>query len=93
VKTSNLTWLYLFIYGAGVEPSPLLLRPLAGLLCQPWMTDGDVCGAISGMYEWQGKPKYSEVTATVPLCPRQIPNNLTWTRAQAAAVGSLRLTA
>jgi hypothetical protein len=24
--------------------------------------DDDDCGAISGMYEWQGKPKYSEKT-------------------------------
>jgi hypothetical protein len=35
-----------------VEPSPLLLRPFAGLLYQPWMTDDDDdddddCGAIS----------------------------------------------
>jgi hypothetical protein len=24
------------------------------------MIDGDDCGAISGMYEWQGEPKFSE---------------------------------
>jgi hypothetical protein len=39
-----------FIYGAGVEPSPYYF-------CgdyQPWMIDGDDCGAISGMNEWQG---------------------------------------
>jgi hypothetical protein len=37
-------------YRVGVEPSPLLLRPFIGLLYQPWMmTDGDDCGAISGM--------------------------------------------
>jgi hypothetical protein len=29
---------YLFNYLAGVEPSPVLLRPLIGLLYQPWMT-------------------------------------------------------
>jgi hypothetical protein len=27
------------------------------------MIDGDDCGAISGMNEWQGKPKYSEITS------------------------------
>jgi hypothetical protein len=52
----------LYIYGAGVEPSPLLLRPFIGLLHQPWMIDGDDCGVISGMNEWQGKPKYWEET-------------------------------
>jgi hypothetical protein len=28
------------------------------------MIDGDDCGAISGINEWQGKPKYSEKTCT-----------------------------
>jgi hypothetical protein len=42
-------FLLLFMYGAGVEPRPLLLRPLIGLLYQPWMIDGDGFGAISGM--------------------------------------------
>jgi hypothetical protein len=27
------------------------------------MTDGDDCGVISGMNEWQEKPKYSEETS------------------------------
>jgi hypothetical protein len=40
------------MYGAGVEPSPLLLRPFIDLLYQPWMIDGDDCGEISGMNEW-----------------------------------------
>jgi hypothetical protein len=51
----------LFVYGAGVEPSLLLLRPFIGLY-PSWMIDGDDCGAISGMNDWQGKPKYSEET-------------------------------
>jgi hypothetical protein len=55
---------FLFIYGAGVEPSPLILLPLIGLLYQPWMIDGGHCGAVR-MNEWQGKPKYSART-----CPR-----------------------
>jgi hypothetical protein len=48
--------MFLFIYGAGVEPSPLLLGTSVGLVYQPWTIDGDDCGAISGMNEWQGKP-------------------------------------
>jgi hypothetical protein len=38
-----------FIIGAGVESSPLLLPAFIGLLCQPWMLDGDDCGTVSGM--------------------------------------------
>jgi hypothetical protein len=36
-------FIILFIYGIGVEPSPLLLQPFIGLLYQPWMTDGGDC--------------------------------------------------
>jgi hypothetical protein len=44
----------LFIYyWRAVEQSPLLLRPLIGLFYQPWMTNDDDWGAISGMNEWQ----------------------------------------
>jgi hypothetical protein len=50
------------IYGAGMEPNPLLLRPFSGIFCRPWITDDDDCGAVSGMNEWQGKQKYSEKT-------------------------------
>jgi hypothetical protein len=45
-----------------VEPSPLLLQQFISLLYQPWMTDGDDYGAVSGMNEWQGKQKNSENT-------------------------------
>jgi hypothetical protein len=57
-----LSFIYLFIAGTEVEPSPLLLRPFIGLLHQPWMVDADDYGAIGGMNEWQGKPMYSEET-------------------------------
>jgi hypothetical protein len=52
----------LFKYGAGVEPSPLLLRSFVVLAHHSWMIDGDDCEAISGINEWQeetgvlGKP-------------------------------------
>jgi hypothetical protein len=58
-------YFYLFICGAGVEPSPLLLRLFIGLLYQPCTIDGDDCEAISGMNEWQGKPTYSEETCPI----------------------------
>jgi hypothetical protein len=66
------SFIHLFIYWAGVEPSPLLLRSLIGLLYQPWMMDGDDYEAIGGMHDWQAKPKYSDKPAPVPLCPPQI---------------------
>jgi hypothetical protein len=48
--------------GVGVERSPLLPWTFIGLLYQPWMIDGDDCGAISGLNEWQERLKYSEKT-------------------------------
>jgi hypothetical protein len=51
-----------FIYWAGVEPSPLLLRSLIGLLYEPWIIGDDDCGAISGINTRQWKPKYSKKT-------------------------------
>jgi hypothetical protein len=51
-----------FVYGAGVQPNLLLQRLFIGIMYQPWMIDGDDCGAVSGMNEWQWKPKYSEET-------------------------------
>jgi hypothetical protein len=47
-----MTQFHFIIYGAGVEPSPLLLRPFIGPLYQPWMTDGDDCGAIGEINEY-----------------------------------------
>jgi hypothetical protein len=46
----------LFICGALVEPSPLLLLPLIALLYEHRMTDSDDCRAISEMSNWQEKP-------------------------------------
>jgi hypothetical protein len=51
-------WLHRVSYGSGVEPGPPILPSSTGLMYQPWMIDGDHCGAISGMNEWQGNPKY-----------------------------------
>jgi hypothetical protein len=50
--------LFSFVYGAGVQPSPLLLRSFIGLLYLHWMIDGDDCGAVNGMKEWKEKLKY-----------------------------------
>jgi hypothetical protein len=42
---------------------------------------------------WQDKQKYLEKPSLVPLCPPQIPHDLTWAWTPAAAVGSRQLTA
>jgi hypothetical protein len=41
--------IFLFIYRARLERSPLVLRPLVGLSYQSWVIDGDDCGAIAKM--------------------------------------------
>jgi hypothetical protein len=71
----------------------LARRPIFGLLYQPRMMDDDECGVVGGMRIGRGKPKYSEKSCPVPLCPPQIPHDLTWDRSRAAAVGNQRLTA
>jgi hypothetical protein len=42
--------------------------------------------------DWQGKPKYLEKPAPVPLCPPQNPHDLTWALTWTSAVGTRRLT-
>jgi hypothetical protein len=70
----------------------LVRRPLFGLLSQPWMID-EGCGAVSGMRISRGNGSTRRKPATVPLCPPQIPDDVTWVRTRAAAVWSRRLTA
>jgi hypothetical protein len=43
--------------------------------------------------ELAGETEVLEEPAPVPLCPSQIPHDLTWARTWAAAVGSQQLTA
>jgi hypothetical protein len=53
------------------------------------MIDDVDCGAVDGMKISRGNRSTRRKPSPVPLCPPQIPHNLTW----AAAVGSRRLTA
>jgi hypothetical protein len=78
-KSRNVsTFEVFFICGAGVEPSPLLLRLFIGLLYQPLMIDGDDCGAVSGMNKNQR---------------RSSPRDSSRDRTRTAAVGNRCLTA
>jgi hypothetical protein len=56
------------------------------------MQDGGECGVISEINEWHGKPKYSEKTCRVPLCPPEVPHVLTRARTRVSAVGTRRRT-
>jgi hypothetical protein len=51
------------------------------------------CGAVGGMRIGRGNRNTRRKPTPVPLCPPQIPHDLTCTRTRAAAVRSLRLTA
>jgi hypothetical protein len=69
----------------GVRLSPLGTSATVGLLYQPQMMM-----IMEKSVEW-GLAGETEVP--VPLCPPQIPHDLTWDRTRAASVGSQRLTA
>jgi hypothetical protein len=57
----------------------LIRRPLISLLCQPWIID-DECGAVGGMRIGRGNRSTRRKPTSVPICPPQIPHNLTWAR-------------
>jgi hypothetical protein len=70
----------------------LVRRPLTDLLYQPRTID-DECGAVGGMRTGRGNRSTRRKPAPVPLCPPQIPHDLTWAWTRAAAMGIRRLTA
>jgi hypothetical protein len=53
----------------------------------------DEYGVVGGMRIFKGNPSTRSKPDSVPLCPSQIPRDLTLDRTRAAAVGSQRLTA
>jgi hypothetical protein len=82
-------FLFLVSWG-GVRLSPL------GTVATVWpivpAPDDDHCGAIRGMRIGRGNRSTRRNPAPVPLCPPQIPHDLTWARTQDPTVGSRRLT-
>jgi hypothetical protein len=77
----------------GVILSPLGTSATVWLLYQTRMIDDDECEAVGGMRIGRGNRSTQRKPAPAPLCPPQIPHNLTWARTRAATVGSRRLTA
>jgi hypothetical protein len=55
--------------------------------------DDSDCGAVGGMQIGRGNRNTLSKQVPVPLCPPQIPHDLTRVRTRAAEVGSRRLTA
>jgi hypothetical protein len=76
-----------FLGWSGTEST--ITEATTGLLYQPpMMMDNDECAAIGGILG-RGNRSIQRKHAPLPLCPPQIPCDLT----RAAAVGSWRLTA
>jgi hypothetical protein len=82
-----------FFILSGVRLRSLGTAATTGLLYQPHMIDDGHCGAVGGMKFGRGNRSTLRKPAAVPLCPPQIPHDLTRARIRAAAVGSQRLTA
>jgi hypothetical protein len=70
-----------------VRLSTLGSAATTGLLYQPKMMDDGDCGAVGGMKIGRGNRSTRREPAPAPLCPPQIPHELTWARTRAAAVG------
>jgi hypothetical protein len=75
----------------GAKLSPLGTRPLIDLLYQPRMIDE--YGVFGEMRTSRGNRSNERKPAPMPLCPIQIPHDLTWARTRTSAVGIQRLTA
>jgi hypothetical protein len=60
-----------------VRLSPLGTAATTGLLYQPQMIDDGGCGAIGGMKIGRGNRSTRRKPASMPLCPPQIPHDLT----------------
>jgi hypothetical protein len=85
----QLVFFFLVSWG-GVRLSPL------GTSANIWPivpAPDDECGVVGGMRIGRGNRSTRRKPAPVPLCPPQIPHDLTLDRTRAAAVGSRQLTA
>jgi hypothetical protein len=71
-----------------VRLSPGTAATVWPIVPAPDMIDDDDCGAVGGMRIGRGNRSTRRKPAPVPLCPLQIPHDLTWARTRAAAVGS-----
>jgi hypothetical protein len=75
---------FMYLWGwSGTEPT--ITGPFIGLMYQPWRTDDDDdCGAISGGMSDRVNRSTEDKPASAPLCPPQIPHDLTRARTRPA---------
>jgi hypothetical protein len=85
--------LFFVVSLGGVRLSPVGTSATVGLLYQSRLIDGDEYGAVGGMRIGRGNRSTRRKPGPVPLCPPQIPHDLTCDRTRPAAVGIQRLTA
>jgi hypothetical protein len=89
----NYYYFIFLLFLVGLDWVRLVLQPLFGLQYQPRMINDGDCGAIGGIKIDRGNRSTRRKPTPVPLCPPQIPQDLTRPRTRAAAVESQRLTA
>jgi hypothetical protein len=68
-----------------VRRSPLGTAATTDLFYQLWMIDDCDCGAIGGMKIGRVNPSTRRKPAPLPLCPPQIPHDLTRVRTRVAS--------
>jgi hypothetical protein len=78
---------FLGVFWNGVDWVHLVRRSLISLLYKPQMMDDGDCGAIGGTKIGMENRTTWRKSAPVPLCPPQIPYDLTRAQTRAAAVG------
>jgi hypothetical protein len=76
---------------SGVRLSPLGTVATTGLLYQPRFVNDDDCGAVGGMRIGRGIRSRRRNPAPAPLCPPEIPHDLSRALTRAAAVVFRRL--
>jgi hypothetical protein len=79
-EPSKVTFIILLL--SGVRLSQFGTAATTGLLYQPQTIDDGDCGAIGGMKIGRGNRSTRIKPAPVPLCPSQIPHDLTRARTQ-----------
>jgi hypothetical protein len=83
-------FLCIFLFG-GVRLSPLRTPATMGLFYHD-DDDDDKCGTVTGVRIGKGSVNTRRKLTSVPHCPTQIPEDLTWDHTRATEVESRRMT-
>jgi hypothetical protein len=88
-ERSGVCFFFFLYFSHGVGLSPLGTAATSGLLYKPQMMDEGDCGAIGGMRIGRGNRRTRRKPAPVPLCPPQIPHDLTLAQTFWLSLGGL----